>query len=137
MRVLVLVRSADGLREPDRLGAFVNSVCNHVLLEYYRSRNKTESFLDNDTVATLVNHEPSALSLLETKDAQRIVRQILMELTDRDRKLLQSVLLDERDKDEVCAEFGITREYLRVLVHRAKQSFKTFYIGRLGENRMN
>jgi RNA polymerase sigma-70 factor (ECF subfamily) len=137
VRVLVLVRSADGVREPDRLGAFVNSVCNHVLLEYYRSRNKTESFLDNDTVATLVNHEPSALSLLETKDAQRIVRQILKELTDRDRQLLQSVLLEERDKDEVCAEFGISREYLRVLVHRAKQSFKTFYISRLGESRMN
>lgn len=137
VRVLVLVRSAAGLREPDRLGAFVNSVCNHVLLEYYRSRNKTESFLDSDTEATLVNHEPSALSLLETKDAQRIVRQILTELTARDRQLLQSVLLEERDKDEVCAEFGITREYLRVLVHRAKQSFKTFYISRLGESRMN
>jgi len=55
----------------------------------------------------------------------------------RDRQLLQSVLLDDRDKDEVCAEFDITRDYLRVLVHRAKQSFKTFYINRLGETRMN
>jgi RNA polymerase sigma-70 factor, ECF subfamily len=84
-----------------------------------------------------VNHDPNALSLLETKDAQRIVRQILRELTDRDRALLQSVLLDERDKDEVCAELGISRDYLRVLVHRAKQSFKSFYISRLGDSRMN
>jgi len=137
VRVLVLVRSADGLREPDRLGAFVNSVCNHVLLEHYRSKGKTESFLDSDTEATLVNHAPSALSLLETKDAQRIVRQILKELTDKDRQLLQSVLLEERDKDEVCAELGITRDYLRVLVHRAKQSFKSFYISRLGDTRVN
>jgi len=137
VRVLVLVRSADGLREPDRLGAFVNSVCNHVLLEHYRSKGKTESFLDSDTEATLVNHAPSALSLLETKDAQRIVRQILKELTDKDRHLLQSVLLEERDKDEVCAELGITRDYLRVLVHRAKQSFKSFYISRLGDTRVN
>jgi RNA polymerase sigma-70 factor (ECF subfamily) len=137
LRVLGLVRSPNGLREPDRLGAFVNSVCNHVLLEHYRSRHKTESFLDSDAEATLVNHDPSALSLLETKDAQRIVHQILKELTDRDRRLLQSVLLEERDKDEVCNEFGITRDYLRVLVHRAKQSFKTFYISRIGDNRMN
>ena len=137
MRVLVLVRSADGLREPDRLGAFVNSVCNHVLLEHYRSKNKTEPFLDSDAETSLVNHDPSALSLLETKDAQRIVRQILAELTDRDRQLLQSVLLDERDKDEVCAELGITRDYLRVLVHRAKQSFKSFYVSRLGDPRMS
>jgi len=137
VRVLVLVRSANGLREPDRLGAFVNSVCNHVLLEHYRSKNKTESFLDSDAEATLVNHYPSALSLLETKDAQRIVHQILKEMTDRDRRLLQSVLLEERDKDEVCNEFGITRDYLRVLVHRAKQSFKTFYISRIGDSRIN
>jgi len=137
LRVLKLVRSADSLREPDRLGAFVNSVCNHVLLEHYRSKNKTESFLDGDAEAALVNHDPSALSLLETKDAQRIVRQILRDLPDRDRLLLQSVLLDERDKDEVCGELGITRDYLRVLVHRAKQSFKSFYISRLGESRMS
>jgi RNA polymerase sigma-70 factor (ECF subfamily) len=137
LRVLGLVRSPNGLREPDRLGAFVNSVCNHVLLEHYRSRHKTESFLDSDAEATLVNHDPSALSLLETKDAQRIVHQIMKELPDRDRRLLQSVLLEERDKDEVCNEFGITRDYLRVLVHRAKQSFKTFYISRIGDNRMN
>src|ERR1700723_4611127 len=63
VRVLVLIRSANGLREPDRLGAFVNSVCNHVLLEHYRSKNKTESFLDSDAEGTLVNHDPSALSL--------------------------------------------------------------------------
>jgi RNA polymerase sigma-70 factor, ECF subfamily len=137
VRVLVLVRSPNGLREPDRLGAFVNSVCNHVLLEHYRSKNKTESFLDSEAEATLVNHDPSALSLLETKDAQRIVHQILKELTDRDRMLLQSVLLEERDKDEVCKQFGITRDYLRVLVHRAKQSFKSFYISRIGDSRMN
>ncbi|WP_353069693.1 sigma-70 family RNA polymerase sigma factor [Tunturibacter empetritectus] len=137
VRVLGLVRSANGLREPDRLGAFVNSVCNHVLMEHYRSRSKTESYLDSDMEATLANHEPSALSLLETKDAQRVVRQILTELTDRDRQLLQLVLLEERDKDEVCAELGITRDYLRVLVHRAKQSFKSFYISHLGDSRVN
>jgi RNA polymerase sigma-70 factor (ECF subfamily) len=53
-------------------------------------------------------------------------------LPERDRRLLQSVLLEERDKDEVCAEFGISREYLRVLLHRAKHSFKSFYIDHLG-----
>jgi len=105
------------------------------LLEHYRSRSRNESVIDDQPENTLVNREPSALSLLESKDTKRVVRQILNELTERDRRLLQSVLLEERDKDEVCAEFGITREYLRVLVHRAKQSFKSFYIRRLGETR--
>jgi RNA polymerase sigma-70 factor (ECF subfamily) len=132
VRVLVLLRGEGGLRQPDRLGPFVNSVCNHVLQEHYRSRKRTEATIDDETEATVAGREPSALRLLEAKDTERVVRQILNELPERDRRLLQSVLLDERDKDEVCKEFGITREYLRVLLHRAKHSFKSFYIDHLG-----
>jgi RNA polymerase sigma-70 factor (ECF subfamily) len=133
MRVLTLLRGKGGLRQPDRLGPFVNSVCNHVLFEHYRSQKRTEATIDDDEVeATIAGREPSALSLLEAKDTERVVRQILNQLPERDRRLLQSVLLEERNKDEVCAEFGITREYLRVLLHRAKQSFKSCYTSRLG-----
>jgi RNA polymerase sigma-70 factor (ECF subfamily) len=132
VRVLVLIRGEGGLRQPDRLGPFVNSVCNHVLQEHYRSKKRTEATIDDETEATVAGREPSALRLLEAKDTERVVRQILNELPERDRRLLQSVLLDERDKDEVCKEFGITREYLRVLLHRAKHSFKSFYIDHLG-----
>jgi RNA polymerase sigma-70 factor (ECF subfamily) len=130
MRVLTLLRGKGGLRQPDRLGPFVNSVCNHVLFEHYRSQKRTETTIDDEVEAALAGREPSALSLLEAKDTERVVRQILNQLPERDRRLLQSVLLEERDKDEVCAEFDITREYLRVLLHRAKQSFKSRYTSR-------
>jgi RNA polymerase sigma-70 factor (ECF subfamily) len=126
-RVLTMLRGKDGLRQPDRLGPFVNSVCNHVLFEHYRSQKRTEATVEDEVVAAIAGREPSALSLLEAKDTERVVRQILSQLPERDRRLLQSVLLEERNKDEVCAEFGITREYLRVLLHRAKQSFKSCY----------
>ena len=132
MRVLTLLRGKGGLRQPDRLGPFVNSVCNHVLFEHYRSQKRTEATIYDEVEATIAGREPSALSLLEAKDTERVVRQILNQLPERDRRLLQSVLLEERNKDEVCAEFGITREYLRVLLHRAKQSFKSCYTSRLG-----
>lgn len=134
-RVLVSLRADGGIRQADRLGAFVNSICNHVLLEHYRSKSRGESNLDDEQETSFINRDPSALSVLETKDSERIVRQILNQLTERDRHLLESVLLEERDKDLVCAEIGVTREYLRVLVHRAKQSFKSLYVQRLGENR--
>ena len=132
MRVLTLLRGKGGLRQPERLGPFVNSVCNHVLFEHYRSQKRTEATIDDEEEATIAGREPSALSLLEAKDTERVVRQILNRLPERDRRLLQSVLLEERNKDVVCAEFGITREYLRVLLHRAKQSFKSCYTSRVG-----
>lgn len=133
VRVIALLRTEGGLRQADRLGAFVNSICNNVLLEHYRSKGMKESSLDEEPEGVFVNRGPNALSMLETKDTTRVVRQILNQLTERDRNLLESVLLDERDKDVVCAEFGVTREYLRVLVHRAKQSFKSLYVQQLGE----
>ena len=133
-RVLALLRTEGGIRHADRLGAFVNSICNHVLLEHYRSQSRSESSLDDEPEMVFIHREPTALNMLEAKDTARIVRQILNALTEHDRRLLESVLLEERDKDAVCAEFGVTREYLRVLVHRAKQSFKSVYVQQLGEN---
>jgi RNA polymerase sigma-70 factor (ECF subfamily) len=35
--------------------------------------------------------------------------------------------LEEKEKDGVCRELGVDREYLRVLVHRAKDKFKVLY----------
>ena len=132
VRVFALVRAKEGIRHPERLGALVNSVCNHVLLEHYRSNRRTDTDSNIDA-APEVADEVSASKPLEVDDAERVVRATLSSLPERDRRLLQSILLEERDKDEVCAELGLSREYLRVLVHRAKQAFKACYMKRWRE----
>src|SRR5262250_3442791 len=45
-RVFAALRDGK-IRQPDRLGAFVNSMCNNVLLEHYRS-NSRDTSLDED-----------------------------------------------------------------------------------------
>ena len=74
----------------------------------------------------------SALDIVSARQIKDKVREILLDLPPRDRSLLHAVFLDERDRDEVCREFGVDRDYLRVLLHRAKQEFKTEYIRRVG-----
>jgi RNA polymerase sigma-70 factor (ECF subfamily) len=133
VRVLALVRAKDGIRQPERFGALVNSVCNHVLLEHYRAHRTADSSLDEDTERAFADERVSVSGLFEVDETERVVRTILRDLPERDRRLLQAVLLEERDKDEVCAELGLSRDHLRVLVHRAKQSFKAWYLRRLGE----
>jgi RNA polymerase sigma-70 factor (ECF subfamily) len=132
VRVLALVRAKE-VRQPERLGALVNSVCNHVLQEHYRSHRNMDSSFDEESERAIVDERISVSGLFEVGEAERVVRKILDDLSERDRRLLQSVLLDERDKDEVCAELGLSRDHLRVLVHRAKQSFKSWYMKRLGD----
>jgi RNA polymerase sigma-70 factor (ECF subfamily) len=126
-RVFALLRGGEGIRNASALGALVNSICNHVLLEHYRSHSRSEAMEDASEM-DIQSDCADVVSEMMSQDTQKIVRGILDKLSDRDRKLLKSVFLDERDKDEVCQEFGVDREYLRVLLHRAKQSFKSFYI---------
>ncbi len=119
--------------QPDRLGPFVNSICNNVLLEHYRSAARNTP-LDEDEEENFPAQEFDMVGALGAKRREEKVREILEKLPERDRRLLREVFLEERDKDEVCRDFGVDREYLRVLLHRAKQAFKSSYLKHAGEN---
>jgi RNA polymerase sigma-70 factor, ECF subfamily len=130
-RVFAVLRKDGGLRDPERLGAFVNSVCNHVLLETYRSSSRVES-LDAEGRPEPPAAGPDALAVVVARQSKEKVREILLGMAPRDRFLLKAVFLEQRDRDEVCREFGVGREYLRVLLHRAKEQFKTEFVKRFG-----
>ena len=128
-RVFATLRS-QGIRQPERLGAFVNSVCNNVLLEHYRSTSR-ENLSEEDEGANVPDPSLDVVAILSHKEMEQKVRQVLDELSERDRRLLREIFLEERDKDAVCRDFGVDRDYLRVLLHRAKQAFKAVYLKNL------
>ena len=125
VRVFRAVRTEGGVRQPERLGAFVNSICNNVLQEHFRSSTRVSQF-DEDTP------DPPDLTIdmdgmLVTRQTSEQVRKVLAQLPGKDRNILRAIFMEEKSKDEVCKEFGVNRDYLRVLLHRAKQTFRTFY----------
>jgi len=125
-RVLRLL-TEQRIRQPERLGAFVNSVCNNVLHEHQRARTR-ELPVGDEVTNAILDPRISVLEAIASRQLQQKVRQTLDELKEKDRCLLKAVFLEERSKDELCREFGVTRDYLRVLVSRAKQSFKSYYL---------
>jgi RNA polymerase sigma-70 factor (ECF subfamily) len=125
-RVFAALRGGK-IRQPDRLGAFVNSMCNNVLLEQYRASSR-DSSLEDEEQADFPALTVDVLGAIAAKQMAEKIREVLEEMPERDRRLLQEVFLEERDKDEVCRDFGVDRDYLRVLLHRAKQSFKSLYL---------
>jgi RNA polymerase sigma-70 factor (ECF subfamily) len=125
VRVLKAVRTG-GVRSAEGLGSFVNSICNNVLQEYYRSSARSVSSQDEtplDPPDTSIDLD----GMLVAKQTREQVRHTLSMLSEKDRRLLRALFFEEKDKDEVCNEFGVDRDYLRVLLHRAKQSFRTLY----------
>ena len=129
VRVFNTLRSAGGIRNGAGLGAFVNSVCNNVLLEFYRASSKPTQ--DDDHIAERPDLTIDLDGMLVTNQTRERVREILARLPERDRRLLRAIFFEERDKDEVCREYGVDRDYLRVLLHRAKQNFRLIYMGNL------
>lgn len=127
LRVLAAVRSHKGVESPEKLGAFVNSVCNHVLMEHYRSSGKVTP-VDEAAYVSIPDSGPDALAAAIAKETQSRVREILEALPERDKRILKEMVLDECDPDEVCRRYGVNRNYLRVLLHRAKQSFRQLYL---------
>lgn len=125
-RVFAALRGGK-IRQPDRLGAFVNSMCNNVLLEHYRASSR-DSSLDDEEQQDFPATNVDVFGAVAAKQMGEKIREILEEMPERDRRLLREIFLEERDKDDVCRDFGVDREYLRVLLHRAKQSFKSLYL---------
>ena len=117
-----LRRDPDLLEQPQKLGAYVAGVCNNVILELARSENR---YVGMDGTQ---DQKPSAgvdaMESLCQDERLRQVRDIVSELPARDQALIRLVFLEERDKDEVCREMKVDRDYLRVVLHRAIQRCK-------------
>jgi RNA polymerase sigma-70 factor (ECF subfamily) len=121
VRVLVALKRENVLRSPGSLGAFVNATCNNVLLEHYRLSGRERSIEDAQ------EPEDTKIDLnraLVSEEAQQVVRTVLSQISDRDRMVLRALFLDEKSKDQVCRQLSVDRDYLRVLLHRAKVQFR-------------
>jgi len=120
-RVLKALREGE-LKQPERLGSYVNSVCRNVLYERFRDKDRylqlegnSEQLPDNriDLDAPLVNEE-----------RRRLVVSVLTDFSDRDRQLFRMILLDGVDKADACKQLAVSEEYYRVLRHRALLRFR-------------
>jgi RNA polymerase sigma-70 factor, ECF subfamily len=125
LRVFRTIRSAGGLHDGRKLGAFVFGVCNNTLHEYLRASGRTET-LGPEHERVPDDAEDVETALLSGEKGARVLR-VLDRLPAKDQDLLTALFLKDRDKDEVCVAFGVDRNYLRVLLHRAKEKFRAEY----------
>jgi RNA polymerase sigma-70 factor, ECF subfamily len=131
-RVIAIVRREGGIRQPERFGAFVNSVCKNVLREHTRDWCRTEALhpdhLEQPAPDKIIDIERALIA----QEVRGKVQEILGEMRQRDRDLLRAIFLEEKDKQDVCQQFGVDRQYLRVLLHRAKERFRSTFEGNAG-----
>jgi RNA polymerase sigma-70 factor (ECF subfamily) len=123
-RVWLAVQSGS-VHNPKGFGAYVHSVCKNVLSESRRVdvRNQHDSLETTD----LPDGHLGLDVMMQRKENGQVVRKILKMLPERDRHILHARFFEDRDNDDVCLQFGIERDYLRVLLHRAINKFGELY----------
>jgi len=121
-RVLTTLKQRGGLKAAGHLGAFVNGVCNNVLLEQYRAGSRHEPMPEE--LDPVDEGRPSVESGMIAAEDRGRVHRALAALPQKEQDLLRWLFFEDRDKDDVCAELGIDRNYLRVMLHRAKARFR-------------
>lgn len=105
---------ANKVDHPKSLRSFAYGVCARVCWEHEAPQeDPREIAVEGATEVEVAD--------FETRSA---VRRILERLPEKERKILVALFIDERNKDEICQEFGIGRAYLRVLIHRALLNIK-------------
>ena len=127
-RVLVALRSSGGIREPQRLGAYVNPICNNVLLEHYRSSSRQSSLEEEDS-QEFVDPTVDALSALVTHQTRANVRQVVDELPEKDRRILKEVFLEDVTKTRSAVISGWTGTICECCC-TARLSFMSLYLKR-------
>lgn len=131
LRAFRYFQSGKGLDFPERLPAFVQSICHNVTLEMIRANDRYRQAPENSP-----DPEDPRIDLhlqIVTEERQRMVHEVLAQLPDKERELLQLAAIEEMDKDALCERYGVSQEYLRVLLFRARQRFLAEIRKRRGE----
>jgi RNA polymerase sigma-70 factor (ECF subfamily) len=120
-RVISYLQSGKQIQHPERFGGFVHGVCNNVMLEVLRSEfthRPTEQTVDPPDRRVRFDAD------IVTEERKQAVREVLSDMPEKDRTLLRMLFLEERERSEICERFQVDGDYLRVLLHRAKERFR-------------
>jgi RNA polymerase sigma-70 factor, ECF subfamily len=125
--VLEKIREGD-VREPEKLSGFVCGVAKNQVIKHFQRAARRESLTETGEMAPVTHATSDQLDELLRKEKADIVQQILKEMTnERDIQLLFRFYLAEEDKEQICADLGLTSLQFNLVLHRARERYRELY----------
>lgn len=115
------------VREPERLSGFICSLARNLATDHYRRSRRSERVDDPDAVEMIAATAPSQLDRVLQAEKSKRVRQLLSELSDRDREILRRFYIEEEDKERICADLGLSSLHFNRVLHRARERYRELY----------
>jgi RNA polymerase sigma-70 factor (ECF subfamily) len=125
--VLKKIRRGD-VREPESLSGFVSGVARNLIISYFRRAARRESMTEIEEAIPLPHPAPDQLQELLQKEKANLVRQVLAEMpNERDTHALYRFYIVDDDKEQICADLGLTSLQFNLVLHRARERFRELY----------
>lgn len=121
-RIFAFLHEGGRIEHPERLASFVTGVARNILRERFRKDSPLGGLEPGEMV--ILDSRPQPEDILLRRERAARVHEVLSILPERDREILRKLFFDGVHRDEICAEMGVDRGYLRVLVHRASNNFR-------------
>ncbi len=133
-KALEKIRHGD-VREPERLSGFICSMARNLAIDYVRKERKASKETEIEKPELIPATAPDQFEQLYRKERAGIVRQVINELkVKRDREVILRYFIAEEDKDQICAELGLTRGQFNGVIFRALKRYKELYLKLVGED---
>jgi RNA polymerase sigma-70 factor (ECF subfamily) len=113
------------LTDPDKLPAFLHSTALNLYIAEMRKADRRKTFNDQDLLDGIADVTQNQYRTLLRERSGIAVRRLLDAMSNtRDRSLLYQYYIEERDKEQVCADLGLSHRHFDKVLFRARQRFK-------------
>lgn len=120
------------LREPERLMGFVRTIVRRQIAAYIdQAVQKRRDQTDIDSGITVADRGLTPEQDAAVQQRTLLMREVLNELSTRDREILTRFYLREESQPTICREMSLTETQFRLLKSRAKERF-----GELGRKKL-
>jgi RNA polymerase sigma-70 factor (ECF subfamily) len=122
----------DELREPARLPGFIRTVVRRqVFAEIDKAVHSRRELADIEMGTWVADQASSPEEAVIAEQQAEIMREVLAEISERDREILTRFYIKEQPQELICREMGLTETQFRLLKSRAKARF-----GELGRRKL-
>jgi RNA polymerase sigma-70 factor (ECF subfamily) len=103
-------------------------VARNQVIKHFQRAARQERLTETEEAVSLPCQAHDQLEELLRKESADIVRQILKEMTnERDVQVLFRFYLAEEDKEQICADLGLTGLQFNLVLHRARERYRELY----------
>jgi len=108
------------IKEPQKLSSFVNGIFSHKVHDWFEERQTQKAEVNPDKVEPeLLDPEQGALDQIITDEEQAKIDQVLDNLKERERKILQLRYFYEWSHEEISKKLNLQPEAVRQAAARA------------------